>query len=457
MRGGRLRATTLRCSGRPVVNASWTSRGLKRRQIQRNGSTFTRSASSAQGLQWRIPSRRNSQLLPTLRANSFHIRSIATQAVEVERVAEDEGGYEQDPERDGVRPPRDLDSYKLLELALDRKRAPSGSDPRQSTASGPPPKSHAQRVTEAQNKTYTGVIPPNVFPQIVRAIRSARVQGLPDQTGGLVGESEKVSADERAAPVPINKFSVRRLKEGASMRASREWAWQQTHPKYLAKREARRKLPIMAASRDREIMAALTKADVLIIPGETGSGKSTQVPQIILDWATERGRAGFTNVISAQPRRLSAKSIAARVAFERNEEVGDRVGHQVRFDREAPRSYGVGSILFCTTGVLWNTLTYQNESFYDNYTHVILDEVHMRTAEMDILLLTLRNELFKRRAAGQPCPKLILMSATIDTQKFVDYFTVPGNESASFRTSVYYVPGRTYPVVSQYLEDMLPA
>ena len=148
----------------------------------------------------------------------------------------------------------------------------------------------------------------------------------------------------------------------------------------------------------------------------TGSGKTTQVPQIILDDYIARGEGSSCNIICTQPRRLAAISVAQRVANERNENVGDTVGYQARYENQQPRPHG--SMLFCTTGIFLkrlqgstdNTQTAENaSSLLDKVSHVIIDEVHERDVNIDLLLFVLRREMQERKKAGKPNFKVILM------------------------------------------------
>ncbi|KAH9469770.1 hypothetical protein Pst134EA_007047 [Puccinia striiformis f. sp. tritici] len=148
--------------------------------------------------------------------------------------------------------------------------------------------------------------------------------------------------------------------------------------------------------------------------------KTTQVPQIILDEATMRGEGAKCNIICTQPRRIAAISVAQRVANERNEKLSESVGYQVRFDSKPPTPDG--SVLFCTTGVflrrLQNDMDSANGGFLDSITHVVVDEVHERDIETDLLLFCLRRVLQDRKAKGRSEIKVLLMSATVDPALF---------------------------------------
>lgn len=195
----------------------------------------------------------------------------------------------------------------------------------------------------------------------------------------------------------------------------------------------RQTLPIWK-SKD-EIMQAILRHQVVIISGETGSGKTTQVPQLILDHCAMTGQA--CRIICTQPRRLAALSVAERVALERDDKVGQSVGYQIRLEsRVSPKTL----LTFCTNGVLLRTLMGGDASIA-TVTHIIVDELHERDRFSDFLIAIMRDLLLKFRNL-----KLILMSAALDTQLFVKYF---GN------CPVIEVPGRTYEVKTYFLEDLL--
>jgi len=147
--------------------------------------------------------------------------------------------------------------------------------------------------------------------------------------------------------------------------------------------EFRDKLPI-AAMRS-EILSAINDSPVVIIRGNTGCGKTTQIAQYILDDYISSGQGGYANIYVTQPRRISAISVAERVARERCEQLGDTVGYSVRFESVFPRPYG--GILFCTVGVLLRKL----EAGLRGVSHIIVDEIHERDVNSDFLLVILRD------------------------------------------------------------------
>ncbi|XP_061189773.1 ATP-dependent RNA helicase A-like isoform X2 [Saccostrea echinata] len=197
--------------------------------------------------------------------------------------------------------------------------------------------------------------------------------------------------------------------------------------------EERAMLPVYQ-SHD-HILQTIEENSVTLIRGETGCGKTTQVPQYILDKAIEMGTGADCNIIITQPRRISAVSIAERVAQERGEELGISAGYSVRFESVFPRFYG--SILYCTVGTLLRRL----ENGLRGISHVIVDEIHERDINTDFLLVLLRDMV-----QAYPQLRVILMSATVDTTLFSEYFG---------KYQVVEVYGRTHPVQEYYLEDCI--
>lgn len=195
----------------------------------------------------------------------------------------------------------------------------------------------------------------------------------------------------------------------------------------------RESLPV--AAKKREIMELINENSVVIIRGNTGCGKTTQIPQFILEDYINSGQGALCNVAVTQPRRISATSVAERIAVERNEQIGNSVGYSVRFESCLPRPFG--SILFCTIGVLLRKL----ESGLRGVSHVIVDEIHERDVNSDFIMVVLRDMIHT-----YPDLRVILMSATIDTTLFSNYF---GN------CPVIEIPGRAHPVTQVFLEDCI--
>ncbi|KEH32765.1 ATP-dependent RNA helicase [Medicago truncatula] len=201
-------------------------------------------------------------------------------------------------------------------------------------------------------------------------------------------------------------------------------------------------LPIATLKGD--ILQMLKENDVLVVCGETGSGKTTQVPQFILDEMIESGHGGHCNIICTQPRRIAAISVAERVADERCEPSpgsdGSLIGYQVRLDSARNEKT---RLLFCTTGILLRKLM-GNRSL-TGITHIIVDEVHERSLLGDFILIVLKNLIEKQSSESSSKVKVILMSATVDSGSFSSYFG---------HCPVVTAEGRTHPVTTYFLEDV---
>eukprot|EP00948_MAST-09A_sp_MAST-9A-sp1_P003182 g3182.t1 len=243
----------------------------------------------------------------------------------------------------------------------------------------------------------------------------------------------------------------------------------------------RRSLPIFQSRAS--ILKALTSYDVLVLTGETGSGKSTQIPQFILDYAFNPKSSNEKRMIigCTQPRRVAAITIAKRVSRERNlPQVGHEVGYRVRFDNCTNKAgfndeRNRTKIKFLTDGMLLR------EAMVDpwllGYRYIVLDEAHERSLQTDVLLALVKQVALRRKAAENiPNLNIIVMSATINMESFVDYFkakpdnaipqlTIPTqqlrNTGQELSCTSLAVKGRTFPVRTWYLptpeDDVLDA
>ncbi|MEL0658355.1 ATP-dependent RNA helicase HrpA [Psychromonas arctica] len=181
-----------------------------------------------------------------------------------------------------------------------------------------------------------------------------------------------------------------------------------------------------------EIAKAIAENQVVIIAGETGSGKTTQIPKICLELG--RGVSGLIG--HTQPRRLAARTVANRIAEELDSELGETVGYRVRFtDKVSDRSY----IKLMTDGILLAEI--QNDRFLSQYDTIIIDEAHERSLNIDFLMGYLKRLLPKR-----PDLKVIITSATIDPERFAQHFCDKRGKAAP----IIEVSGRTFPVETLY-------
>ena len=176
-----------------------------------------------------------------------------------------------------------------------------------------------------------------------------------------------------------------------------------------------------------DLANAISTNQVVIVCGETGSGKTTQLPQLCLDLGlADRGLIGHT-----QPRRIAAQSVCSRIAEELETELGQAVGYKIRFnDRSDPS----GFIKLMTDGILLAET--QNDRWLNQYSTIIIDEAHERSLNIDLLLGYIKQILPRR-----PDLKLIVTSATIDPQRFSSYFS---------DAPILNISGRTYPVEIRY-------
>ncbi len=184
-------------------------------------------------------------------------------------------------------------------------------------------------------------------------------------------------------------------------------------------------LPV--SERVADIRALIEQNQVVIVAGETGSGKTTQLPKICLEAARGlRGLIGHT-----QPRRIAARTVAQRLAEEMGTRVGEGVGYQVRFsDQSSEQSL----VKVMTDGILLNELVH--DRFLDRYDTLIIDEAHERSLNIDFLLGALKRILPKR-----PDLRVVITSATIELERFSEFFD---------NAPVVEVSGRTYPVEVRY-------
>lgn len=219
---------------------------------------------------------------------------------------------------------------------------------------------------------------------------------------------------------------------------SQLWLERANRSSFTAMLRQRQNLPVFRNKL--EILSTIEKSQFVIICADTGAGKSTQIPSYVLENELLHGRD--VRILVTQPRRISAISIAKRVS----EEIGEArtnigtnkslVGYSVRLETKTSEAT---RLTFATTGVLLRML--ESSPTLAMLDYLILDEVHERTMEMDLLFIAL-----KRLREQRPDLKIVLMSATVNAQKFATYFD---------NAPVLNIPGRTFPVTVNYLEDAI--
>ncbi|XP_026976486.1 ATP-dependent RNA helicase TDRD9 [Sagmatias obliquidens] len=191
-----------------------------------------------------------------------------------------------------------------------------------------------------------------------------------------------------------------------------------------------------------EVISLIESNSVVIIHGATGSGKSTQLPQYILDHYIQRST--YCNIVVTQPRKIGASSIARWISKERAWTLGGLVGYQVGLEKIATEDT---KLIYMTTGVLLQKIVSAKSLM--EFTHVFIDEVHERTEEMDFLLLVVRKLL----RTNSRFVKVVLMSATINCKEFADYFAVPLQNKVN-PAYIFEVEGKPYAVEEYYLNDL---
>ncbi|XP_073030341.1 DExH-box ATP-dependent RNA helicase DExH3 isoform X1 [Primulina eburnea] len=244
---------------------------------------------------------------------------------------------------------------------------------------------------------------------------------------------ENANTDENAESFLDASVMEKVLQRQSLRMRNMQRTWQES-PEGNRMLDFRRSLPTF---REKErLLQAIARNQVIVISGETGCGKTTQLPQYILESEVESGRGAFCNIICTQPRRISAMAVAERVSAERGEPLGETVGFKVRLEGKKSKNT---HLLFCTSGILLRRLL--SDRNLADVTHVFVDEIHERGMNEDFLLIVLKDLLPRRRDL-----RLILMSATLNADLFSDYFG---------GAPMIHIPGFTYPVTAHFLEDIL--
>ncbi|KAA8532625.1 hypothetical protein F0562_032559 [Nyssa sinensis] len=268
--------------------------------------------------------------------------------------------------------------------------------------------------------------------------KSGSIENFQDMAFSRSSSSGSIATDEglfeQPDPLPHSKAAMENIIWRRSLQLRSQQQFWQESPEGRKMLEFRRSLP--AYKEKDALLMAISQNQVVIISGQTGCGKTTQIPQFILESEIESVRGAQCSIICTQPRRISAISVSERVAAERGEILGETVGYKVRLEGMKGRDT---HLLFCTTGILLRRLLVDRN--LKGVTHVIVDEIHERGMNEDFLLIVLKDLLPSR-----PELRLILMSATLDAELFSSFFG---------GAPMVHIPGFTYPVQTHFLENIL--
>jgi pre-mRNA-splicing factor ATP-dependent RNA helicase DHX15/PRP43 len=253
-----------------------------------------------------------------------------------------------------------------------------------------------------------------------RGTEGLKRRRMEDGDRRLENGSDPVSQGRRGRMDPIHfleKEPSNYIDDGVNPHTGRPYS-----QRYFEIRRTRRSLPVYDARE--AILSKIEDNQVIVLQGETGSGKTTQVPQFLVE-------AGYTDngkmVCCTQPRRVAAMSVAKRVAEEMDVPLGGHVGYTIRFDDKTSSDT---VLKYATDGMLLREG--MNDKLLERYSCIVLDEAHERTLSTDVLMGILKSMLAKRKDL-----RVIVMSATLDAGKFQEYFD---------NAPVISVSGRMFPV-----------
>lgn len=272
---------------------------------------------------------------------------------------------------------------------------------------------------------------------IRKLVDAAEAESVNKEAGAAAGERPKAGTK---AEGNITVSIERAEKDIDSQALKALWSSKSSSRSYTDMLKSRMSLPI--SNFKDELLTAVENNQVVILVGDTGCGKSTQAPAFILENELSNGRN--CKIYCTEPRRISAISLARRVSEELGERKNDvgttrsLVGYAIRLESHITSQT---RLVYATTGIVMRMLEGGND--LQDITHLVLDEVHERTIDSDFLLIVLRKLMIRR-----PGLKVVLMSATVNAEKFSTYLD---------GAPVLNVPGRTFPVKTMYLEDAIEA
>ncbi|XP_029433064.1 ATP-dependent RNA helicase DHX29 [Rhinatrema bivittatum] len=301
--------------------------------------------------------------------------------------------------------------------------------------------SDAEKKKQEENRMETNKPRDQFIAKLLNKLKQQQQQQQQSAQVGTEGNEDPEDSWENLAPEEdFSKITIEQVETNNLEPVRNLFIKLQKSPRYQRLLSEREQLPVF--NHRNMIIEVLKKHRVIVVAGETGSGKSTQVPHFLLeDLLLNEWRTGKCNIVCTQPRRISAVSLATRVCEELGCETGpggrsSLCGYQIRMES---RTGEYTKLLYCTTGVLLRKL--QEDGLLKHVTHILVDEVHERSVQSDFLLIILKEILQKRSDLH-----LILMSATVDSEKFSRYFT---------HCPIIRISGRTYPVEVFQLEDVV--
>ncbi|XP_030048986.1 ATP-dependent RNA helicase DHX29 isoform X1 [Microcaecilia unicolor] len=300
--------------------------------------------------------------------------------------------------------------------------------------------SDAEKKKQEENRMETNKPRDQFIAKLLNKLKQQQQQEQGVQEGTESNEDPEDSWENLASEEDFSKITIEQEDTNSLEPVRNLFIKLQNSSRYQRLFSEREQLPVF--KHRNMIIDALKKHRVIVVAGETGSGKSTQVPHFILeDLLLNEWKSGKCNIVCTQPRRISAVSLATRVCEELGCEAGpggrnSLCGYQIRMES---RTGEYTKLLYCTTGVLLRKL--QEDGLLKHVSHILVDEVHERSVQSDFLLIILKEILQKRSDLH-----LILMSATVDSEKFSRYFT---------HCPIIRISGRTYPVEVFHVEDVI--